>query len=99
MKSLKVIFLLFIALLSMPYLLHAQTISQDEFLDQLERSHPLFEKEKLTTQIEREEQDSYLGVEDWNVFSSISFSHENLQWPSWDPAEPFLLSTTSQDRR
>ena len=54
----------------------AQTITQDEFLNQLQQVHPLFEKEKITSQIEKMAQSSYLGAQDWNLFSSASFSHE-----------------------
>jgi hypothetical protein len=54
----------------------AQTITQQEFLDQLKDHHPLFEKERLTAQIEAEERNSFRGNEDWNVQSSFFYSHE-----------------------
>ncbi|MCH7673371.1 TolC family protein [candidate division KSB1 bacterium] len=54
----------------------AQTITLETFLDQLQQKHPIFEKEKLTAQIEREEQNSNLGTQDWNVFSSVNLSRE-----------------------
>jgi outer membrane protein TolC len=53
-----------------------EAVTQEEFLDQLRRTHPLFEKEELTAQIEREAQKAYQGAEDWNIFSSVGFSHE-----------------------
>lgn len=76
MNSLKSILPLLIGLCCLPHLSHAQTITQDEFLDQLKQLHPLFEKEKMTAQIEKEERSSFLGAQDWNLLSSISFAHE-----------------------
>jgi outer membrane protein TolC len=57
-------------------LLQAQTITQEEFLNHLKKIHPLFDKEKLTAQIEKEQQNSYLGIKDWNILSSVTYSHE-----------------------
>ena len=54
----------------------AETITQEGFLAHLRQTHPLFEKEKLTAQIEQQERASYLGNQDWNVQSSFFFSHE-----------------------
>jgi outer membrane protein TolC len=56
--------------------LNAQTITREAFLDRLKRIHPLFEKEALTARIEKEDQNSLLGAEDWNVFSSLNYTHE-----------------------
>ena len=56
--------------------LEAQTITMDAFLQQLQEKHPIFEKEKLTPQIEREEQNSLLGTQDWNFFTSVNISRE-----------------------
>lgn len=76
MSNLKSVLLVLAGLYCLPYLSNAQTITQEEFLNQLKQKHPLFEKEKLTAQIEKEERKSYLGAEDWNIFSSASFYHE-----------------------
>ena len=57
-------------------IISAQTISQDEFLNQLKLKHPLFEKEKLTVQINKEKQQSFLGDQDWKFLSSLNYSHE-----------------------
>ena len=75
MKILRLILLFFVTLYCLPLLLPAQTITQDEFLNLLIKTHPLFEKEKLTAQIEKEEQNSYRGAEDWTFFSTANFSH------------------------
>lgn len=63
----------------------AQTITQDEFIEQLKRIHPFFEKEKLAVSIEMEERSSFLGAADWNLFSSAGYSHEE---PSYAFAGP-----------
>jgi outer membrane protein TolC len=54
----------------------AETITQQQFLDQLKQTHPLFEREALTARIEQEAKESYLGAEDWTVFSTVTYSHE-----------------------
>ena len=54
----------------------AQVITQEEFLNQLKQLHPLFERERMTADIEKEERSSFLGAEDWNLLSSVGFSHE-----------------------
>jgi len=75
MKYYESILVLFI-LLFLGSLAQAQTITRDEFLNQLKSRHPLFEKEKMTSQILREEQKGYLGAEDWKILSSVYLSHE-----------------------
>jgi outer membrane protein TolC len=63
-------------LILFPCMAHVQTITQEAFLEQLISSHPLFEKESMTSQIYEQEQSSYRGTEDWNVFASLNVSHE-----------------------
>ncbi|MCH8288959.1 MAG: TolC family protein, partial [Candidatus Marinimicrobia bacterium] len=53
--------------------LQAQSIGLQEFLNQLKEKHPLFEKEKLTSEIFRTEQKSLAGVQDWNFATSIGY--------------------------
>jgi len=65
-----------IVLLTSFSLISAQTITLHEFINQLKDAHPLFEKERLTTQIEQEHQNSYIGKQDWNILTSASYSHE-----------------------
>jgi outer membrane protein TolC len=76
MKCFKLILLLIAGSFSLVIPLQAQTITQEEFLNHLRRVHPLFEKEKLTAQIEKENRKSYLGAEDWNIFSTVNFFHQ-----------------------
>jgi len=54
----------------------ARNVTQEQFLEQLKASHPLFEKEKLTAQIVDADRSSLLGAQDWRVRSSMFFSHE-----------------------
>jgi outer membrane protein TolC len=68
--------LLLAGLMCFSVTLSAQTITQDQFLNQLRETHPLFQKEQLRSQIEADERDSYLGSQDWNVQSSLFYSHE-----------------------
>lgn len=72
-------------LLSLPSLLFSQTINLNEFLNQLQQTHPFFEKEKLTAQIEKEEQDSYLGAQDWNIISSVNLSQQEPAYAFDEP--------------
>jgi hypothetical protein len=55
---------------------YVQTITLDKFLDKLKQSHPFFDKEKLTAQIEQQEQNSLMGAQDWNLIASANYSHE-----------------------
>jgi len=56
--------------------LSGQTIAMDQLLDELKQVHPLFEKERLKVQINRQEQEGYLGAEDWNAITSVNFLRE-----------------------
>ena len=57
--------------------LSAQTIILETFLNQLKQTHPFFEEDRLSSQIEREDRKSLSGIEDWSFFSSITLSREN----------------------
>ena len=76
MRNFKSILLLLVGICSLPSLLGAKTITQEQFLNQLKQLHPLLEKEKLSAQIQKEEQAGLLGTQDWNLFSSLNFYHE-----------------------
>jgi outer membrane protein TolC len=77
MKQFKTILLLIAVICNYFSLLQAQTITMDQFLNQLQQAHPLFEKERLTVQIDREKQESYLGAQDWIISSSMNYSRLN----------------------
>jgi len=64
---------------------YADTLTQVDFLDQLKESHPLFMREQLTAQIEQQRQAGYLGAQDWNIRSSVFYSHDE---PSFAIAGP-----------
>ena len=72
----------------------SQTITQDEFLNQLKQNHPLFDKEKLSAEIEKEEQRSSLGDQDWKIFGSFSIRHEK---PAINFAGPDRQETVSAE--
>jgi outer membrane protein TolC len=55
---------------------NAETISQDDFLNRLKQTYPLFEKEKLSIQSEQKRRESLLGGQDWNVRSSLFLIHD-----------------------
>ncbi len=76
MKHLKLMLILLSGLLSLTSLPKAQTITLDEFLDQLKKEHPLFEKERLLVQIEKEQQTGYLGYQDWLITSSPFYTYQ-----------------------
>ena len=77
MRRQKLSLFLTVCVLSEVGLLFAQTtITREGFLNRLRDEHPVFEKEALASQIHEEEQNSLLGSEDWNVFSSVNFQHE-----------------------
>jgi len=72
----------------------AQTITQDEFLTQLRAVHPLFAKEELTADIEEQNRNSLTGDQDWNLNSSIIFSHEEPAIAIFGPEKTDALSVT-----
>ncbi len=85
MKQKKVIFGLLIVIYLHSTLLFSQTINIEEFIDRLKGTHPIFEKEKLTLEIEKEAKDSYLGNKDWNFISSLNMVHEEPAFAYSDP--------------
>ncbi len=74
-------------------LVSAQTITQEEFLGQLQKEHPLFEKEKLAIQIQKQERNSYLGAKDWRVLSSVDFSREEPALAFSGPEKTTMITT------
>lgn len=72
----------------------ADTISRSDFLDRLRQTHPLFEKEELAAQIERRRRDSYLGEQDWNVQSSVFYSHDEPAYALVGPEKTDAVRVT-----
>ncbi|MCP4704205.1 MAG: TolC family protein [candidate division Zixibacteria bacterium] len=85
MKIIRYAFLIVIFLMLLGNYIQAQTVTRDQFLDQLKQSHPLFEKERLTSEIEKEEQKGFLGKRDWNFNSSLFYSHEEPSFAVMGP--------------
>ncbi len=53
-----------------------QTITQDQFLDLLIERHPIFDKEQISAQIERDDQASYLGIGDTHLSYGLNLAHQ-----------------------
>ncbi len=61
----------------LPSLAIAQTvITLEDFFQQVQASHPFFKKEALSSDIERKEQERFLGDQDWVVRSNPYYAHE-----------------------
>jgi outer membrane protein TolC len=56
----------------------AETITLDEYLHQIQETHPFFVKESLSVEIKSVAQQGLLGAEDWNLSGSSSYSHQKL---------------------
>lgn len=82
-----------------PSIMRGQTITHDEFLSQLQRAHPFFEREKMTSLIEREAHNAYRGGEDWIVRSTLNFMHEEPALAFSGPEETNSLSLTAGAER
>jgi hypothetical protein len=54
----------------------AETITLDQFLNEIRSGHPFFAKEALSVDIERKAQEQFLGAQDWIVRSSPYFAHQ-----------------------
>lgn len=72
----------------------SQTITQEEFLAQLREVHPLFARERLTAEIEEKIRQSLTGDQDWNINSSLIFSHEEPALAIFGPEKTDALSLT-----
>lgn len=71
----------------------SQEISLDVYLDELQRYHPFFIKERMAKVIEQEQLHSLEGDEDWVVTASPSYAHnERSQSSSIAAEETDLLS-------
>ncbi|MFC1747877.1 TolC family protein [Pseudomonadota bacterium] len=54
----------------------AQSITLNEYLSSVRSNHPFFAKETISSEIERLQQESHLGDEDWVISASPFFHHE-----------------------
>ena len=71
---------------------HAEPLTKEAFVALLEKSHPIFEKERMTSVIEEAEQQSYLGEADWNLSSSLTWSREEATITVFSPDLTYALS-------
>ena len=65
-----------------------QTITLNDFLTLVRTKHPFFEKERMAAEIERTQQNRFLGEQDWIVRSSFFSTRQ----------EPIATSTFSPER-
>lgn len=65
-----------IILTILPSLVNAQDLSLQQYLIKIKTNHPFFNKEKLSAGIEREQQQRFLGNQDWVVTANSGLSHE-----------------------
>lgn len=56
----------------------AETITLDEYLDRLQKTHPFFAKESLSVVIESRAREGLLGAKDWNLSGTSYYSHQKL---------------------
>lgn len=54
----------------------ARPVTLDDFLSQVQRTHPLFAREALQTDIEAKRLESIRGREDWELTASPSFTYQ-----------------------
>ena len=82
-----VFFLLMVACLVsiQPEAVVAEPLTQEAFVALLEKRHPVFEKERLSSAIEEATQQGYLGDTDWNLSSSLAWSREEATITAFSP--------------
>jgi outer membrane protein TolC len=69
-------FLVSACILAIPAISAGQTINQDQFLNLLIERHPIFDRERLTAQIERDDQAGYLGIGDTHLSYGLNLAHQ-----------------------
>lgn len=75
--KLRILLLIMIWLIT-PHQCYSQTITLDEFLQRIQATHPFFESESLSVEIEILAQEGLLGGEDWNITGTSFFTHQKL---------------------
>jgi len=69
-------FHLLIFLCFVPFVLEAQVITLPELVESVQKTHPFFVKESLSSEIELKLQDGYLGTQDWVIRSSPYYTYQ-----------------------
>jgi outer membrane protein TolC len=59
----------------------AETITLNDFFKQVQSNHPFFNKQALTADIERTEQEKSLGDQDWIIRANPFYAHEEGSIP------------------
>ena len=71
----------------------AQSLGLADYLDTVRSNHPFFVKEEMATDIQKTRRDGLLGAEDWLLFASPSFTHqEPLQQSPFIPEQIDVLA-------
>ena len=66
-------------LMALPLLVqigHAETVTLEEFLENIQQTHPLFAREALSPEIQMRARERFLGAEDWIVSSSPFYAYQ-----------------------
>ncbi len=80
--------------------LQAETISLENFLEDIQRDHPLFKSESLTPEIERVNRERLLAAKDWFVNSSLAYAYSKLiERGPFTPDETDNLSLSGNAQR
>lgn len=84
----------------LPSGLRGEGVTREEFVAMLEASHPVFNKERLASDILAAERKGLRGVADWKLSSSLSYSREEptlaLTGPERTDAWSFQAGVTKQ---
>jgi outer membrane protein TolC len=75
--KLRFLWMMMICLIT-PHPCYSQTITLEDFLHRIQETHPFFEKESLSVEIENMAQQALLGDEDWNLSGTSFFTHQKL---------------------
>lgn len=85
MKSLKIC--VFCTALATSGVVSAQGVTMDAYLNSVQGNHPFFAKEGLSGEIQREQQRSHLGDEDWVINANPLYHHRERREGSAFAAE------------
>jgi hypothetical protein len=77
----------------------AQTVTRDQFLEELKATHPVFVSHRMTADIESEDRNSYLGAEDWLVRSAFGITHSEAAFAGLGPEKTTGISLSGDVQR
>jgi outer membrane protein len=77
----------------------ANSISLGQFLETVQRSHPMFEGESLTAEIARHNRDGLLGAQDWIVSAAPGLTLVDNAYERFDPSSIVGLNASATAQR